>query len=313
MHNLACSKFNAGNDLKKEGKDISGASESHLAVFSLGICLLLACAKLSAAVYGHSLALLADALESCLDLLGGGILWFSLIYAAKQPDSNHPYGHGKAESVGSLLIGTLVLLAAAGLAWKSIGALSQGSTGPIPEAWTLAIVGLVIAVKEWLYRFFIRKAKESGSPVLLAHAWEHRSDAMTSAAAFIGILITVVGGHSWAWGDPVAALFACGLILWNGFRILRVSLVDLMDEEAGESIRIKLCDIAQGVGGVLGLEKCRIRRSGRKFYAELHVQVNGQLTVEEGHQIAREVRKQVVASELDVADVLIHIEPENRR
>jgi len=283
-------------------------NDSDLAILSFALCILLAGTKLAAAIFGHSLVMVADAAESCLDLLGAAVLWLSLTYASRSPDENHPYGHGKAESVGSLLLGGMVLLVVVGVTIRSLQALLLPS-GDGPRAWTLIIVALVLLMKEGMYRFFRHRAELSRSPILMAHALEHRGDALTSAAGFVGISLAVVGGRNWYWADPVAALAACIFICWNGYGILRASLADLLDEEAEGRVKDEMKEEALGVKGVAGLDKCRLRRSGRWYYGELHVQVDALLTVEQGHEIARLVRKKLVEADLGIADVLVHIEP----
>jgi cation diffusion facilitator family transporter len=240
-------------------------------------------------------------------------MWAALKYAAKPPDEDHPYGHGKAESLSSL-IGSLVLAVAGALiAHNSIIQLiaaAHGAPVHLPSPWTLLILIGVIALKETLYQFMARRARKIGSNALLADAWHHRSDAVTSIAAFIGISISLLGGHGYEVADDWAAIFACVVIFYSSYNMLKLSLGDVMDARVSPDAEKKVMNITCAVPGVISAEKCRIRKSGLSYIADLHIRVGGDISVREGHAISHQVKDKLMTSELPLEDVTVHVEPE---
>jgi len=275
--------------------------------------LILSFGKIAGGLLGRSNALVADGIESLLDLLSSLLIWGALKYAAKPPDEEHPYGHGKAEALASL-IGALVLaIAGAIIAHNSIVTLISASHGAmihLPSPWTLLILIGVIVLKETLYQFMARRARRIGSNALLADAWHHRSDAVTSIAAFIGISISLLGGRGYEVADDWAALFACVVIFFSAYNMLKLSLGDMMDARVSPDAEKTVLSITYAVPGVISAEKCRIRKSGLSYIADLHIRVKGDLTVREGHRISHEVKDSLLASELPLEDVTVHLEPE---
>ncbi|MFZ0615253.1 MAG: cation diffusion facilitator family transporter [Chthoniobacterales bacterium] len=275
--------------------------------------LVLSTGKIAGGLIGRSNALIADGIESLLDLFSSLLIWGALKYAAKPADADHPYGHGKAESLASI-IGALVLaVAGAFIAHNSITQLiaaAHGAKVHLPSPWTLLLLVIVIVLKEVLFQLMAGKARRIGSNALLADAWHHRSDAVTSIAAFIGITISLVGGKGYEVADDWAALFACVVIFYSSYSMLRLALGDVMDakvsDEAEETIMRTTCSVP----GVLSAEKCRVRKSGLSYIADLHIRVKGDLTVREGHRISHEVKDKLLTSELPLEDVTVHLEPE---
>jgi len=275
--------------------------------------LLLSTGKIIGGLLGRSNALIADGIESLLDLFSSLLIWGALKYAAKPADAEHPYGHGKAESLASI-VGALVLAVAGALiAHNSITQLVAAAHGAVihlPSPWTLLLLVGVILTKEILFQIMAQRARSIGSNALLADAWHHRSDAVTSIAALIGISISLAGGKGYEVADDWAALFACVVIFYSSYSMLRLALGDVMDAKVSDEAEETILKTACSVHGVLSAEKCRVRKSGLAYIADLHIRVKGDLTVREGHRISHEVKDRLLESELPLDDVTVHLEPE---
>ncbi len=219
----------------------------------------------------------------------------------------HPYGHGKAEPIAAVVVALGVLAAALGLAIQSVRELFLPHHAPAP--FTLVVLIVAVVVKEVLYRYVIRFGRGAESTAVQTDAWHHRTDAMTSIAAFIGISISLIGGEAWQSADDWAALFACALIGANGYRLLSPALHEIMDTAPRGQIAGLVRNAAMSVPGVIEIDKCLVRKMGLDFYVDLHVGVSGKITVREGHHIAHEVKRAIQATDPRIADVLVHIEP----
>ena len=267
----------------------------------------LAIIKVVVGVVGNSYALIADGIESTADVVSSFIVWSGLRIASRPPDADHPYGHGKAESIAGVIVAAALLGAAALIAWQSVGEILNPHGAP---AWfTLVTLVLVIVIKETLFRFVNKTGDSLDSTALRGDAWHHRSDALTSAAVFVGISVSLIGGKGYEGADDWAALFACGIIAFNGIRLLRPALSEVMDAAVEAETQTRIRAIAGGVAGVAAIEKCRVRKSGLGLCMDIHVEVDGHMTVSEGHEIAHRVKDALTASELRIADVVVHIEP----
>jgi cation diffusion facilitator family transporter len=275
--------------------------------FGLVISALLASVKIAAGVLGNSYALIADGVESVLDLFSSIMVWGGLLLSAAPRTDDYPYGRGKAESLAAILIATMLLVAAGGIA---AGAISEIRTPQRPPApFTLAVLVGVIAAKELVFRILLRRGGQIGSTAMRADAWHHRSDALTSLAAFVGISVALIAGEEWASADDWAALVACGVIAWNGSSLLRNGLRDVLDAAAPEDIQSRIRDLAAAVPAVAGIDELRVRKSGLVYFVDIHVEVDDHLTVRAGHEIGHTVKDALLVSELPVLDVLVHIEP----
>ena len=271
---------------------------------------LLAFLKLGAGWFGNSSALVADGLESTLDVLSSLMIWGALKYAERPPDSDHPYGHGKMESLAGAGGALLLLVAGVLVATGSLREILGGAMNrPAPAGFTLVVLIVVVAVKEGLFRLADRRGREVESSAVQSDAWHHRSDAVTSLAAAIGITIALVGGPAWVSADNWAALFSCAIIAFNGFRMLKASLGELLDEQAPDGIIEGIMNAARSVEGVDNVEKCRVRKSGLSLIADIHVRVHGEVTVTDGHFIAHRVKDTLMAGNYNLLDVTVHIEP----
>jgi cation diffusion facilitator family transporter len=276
-------------------------------LIGISVNILLAVVKGAAGLLGNSYALIADAVESATDIASSLIIWISLKISAVPPDADHPYGHGKAQPMAAVIVSLTLIGAALAIAVQSIRGILVPKVSPVP--YTLVILVVVVAVKEWLYRFVFRVGQDIDSTAVKSDAWHHRSDAITSAAAFVGISIAVIGGPEYASADAWAALFASAIILFNAYRILRPAANELMDAAPPPEMEIAVRRAANGVPGVVALEKCFIRKMGFAYYVDLHVTVDGGIPVRQGHDIASRVRDAIRASNSAVAEVLVHIEP----
>lgn len=285
------------------------ATGARLALLGIVVNAVLAAIKVAAGIVGHSYALIADGVESTLDIFSSLIIWFGLKVAAEPPDADHPYGHGKAEPLASIIVSLVVLITALALAVESVREILTPHHAPAP--FTLVVLLGVVLVKETLFRKVLAAGHEIESGAVKTDAWHHRSDAITSVAAFIGIGIALLGGPGWEPADDWAALFACGLIGWNGVRLLRSALHETMDTAPAPEIEATLRGIASSVEGVAALDRCLIRKSGLEFFVDLHVGVNPDLSVREGHRIAHAVRDAIRTAYPAVTEVLVHIEPDD--
>jgi len=280
---------------------------ARIALFGLAINVLLAAAKILAGLVGHAYVLIADGIESALDVGGSIVIWGGLTVAARPPDATHPYGHGKAEPIAAVVVAVGVLTAALGLAIQSVREIFLPHHAPAP--YTLAVLIVAVILKEILYRYVIRFGRQMESTAVKTDAWHHRVDAMTSIAAFIGISVALIGGEAWQSADDWAALFACALIGANGYGLLRPALFEIMDTAPRGKIVRSIRRAARSVPGVIEVEKCRARKMGLDFYVDLHVGVDGSISVHEGHEIAHQVKRAIQQSDSRISDVLVHIEP----
>jgi cation diffusion facilitator family transporter len=280
---------------------------ARVALLGLVVNVVLASAKIVAGLVGHAYVLIADGIESALDVGGSIVIWGGLTFAARPPDKTHPYGHGKAEPIAAIVVALGVLAAAGGLAIESVREIQTPHHGPAP--FTLAVLVVVIAVKEVLFRYVNRIGHTVESTAVKTDAWHHRSDALTSAAAFIGISVALIGGERWQSADDWAALFACAVIAANGIRLARPAFYEIMDSAPRGKIVRSIRAAASSVPGVVEVEKCHARKMGLDYYVDLHAGVDGNISVHEGHEIAHRVKAAIQQSNPRVADVLVHIEP----
>lgn len=267
----------------------------------------MAAGKMVAGFVGHSQALVADGIESFADIISSLMVWRAVVVAAEPADEEHPYGHGKAEAIASIGV-TAMLFAAA--VWISVQSIREILVPhQTPAAWTLAVLVVVIVAKELLFRFARNEARELESVAVHSDAWHHRTDAITSLAAFVGIAIAVIGGKGYEAADDFAALVAAGFIAWNGIRLLRPALNELMDATPNTGFTSAVRAHAQETPGVEAVEKCIVRKVGGRYFVDMHVEVDPHMTVEKAHGIAHAVKDRLRAKFQQIQDVLIHIEP----
>lgn len=267
----------------------------------------LAIAKGLAGYFGNSFALIADAIESTTDIFSSFLVLFGIKYSNRPADDNHPYGHGRAEPLITFLVVGFLITSATVIAYESI--LNIRTPHDLPKAWTLIVLGFIIIWKEISYRIVIKNSNETNSSSLKADAWHHRSDAITSVAAFIGISIALILGKGYESADDWAALFASGFIFYNSFLIFRPALGEIMDEHLYDDLILEIREVSLKVDGIINTEKCFIRKAGMQYHVDLHAIVDASITVKEGHDIAHKLKDLLREEIPQLGHVLIHIEP----
>lgn len=277
----------------------------------LAVNTVLTLVKLVAGIVGHSHALVADAVESLADIFSSVVVWRGLVVAAEPADEDHPYGHGKAEPIAAAIVSVMLLVAAASIAVQAFSGIGHPRLAPAP--FTLLILLAVIVLKECLFRFVLRESLIVESSAVHTDAWHHRSDAITSMAAAIGISVALIGGKGYEYADDVAAIVAAVIIAFNGWRLLRPAINELMDRAPSREMVERVHQIAQIVPGVEGIEKCFVRKMGYLYYVDIHVEVNPEMTVRHSHEIAHDVKDRIRTEIGSVRDVLVHIEPSVER
>lgn len=268
---------------------------------------ILALIKGMAGVFGNSYALIADAIESTTDIFSSLLVLFGLKYAKRPADENHPYGHGKIEPLITFIVVAFLVTSATIIAYESIQNIQTPHKAPKP--WTLIVLGAIIIWKEISYQIVVKRSKETNSSSLEADAWHHRSDAITSVMAFVGISIAIIFGTGYENADDWAALFASAFILYNSYLIFRPALGEIMDENFYDDLIDQIREKAIEVPGVLGTEKCFIRKAGMRYHVDLHALVEGTASVKEGHHIAHQLKDYLRTEIPSLGHVLIHIEP----
>lgn len=268
---------------------------------------LLAIAKFVTGIFGNSYALIADAIESTTDVFSSFLVLLGLKYSSRPPDENHPYGHGKAEPLITFAVVGFLVVSATVIAYESIQHIQ--TPHKVPEPYTLIVLGAIVIIKEYFYRKVSKKGDETKSTSLKADAWHHRSDAITSLMAFIGISIALFMGKGYETADDWAALFASGFIIYNAYLILRPALGEVMDEHMYDDMIGEIREVSINVPGVLDTEKCNVRKTGMIYHVDLHIIVNAEISVKEGHDIAHNVKNELLAHFPEIFDVLIHVEP----
>ncbi|HEY4988950.1 MAG TPA: cation diffusion facilitator family transporter [Opitutaceae bacterium] len=280
---------------------------ARLVVRGMALNACLAVVKIAGGILGHAYALVADGAESMSDIAISILIWAGFQWAARPPDAEHPYGHGKAEAVSGLFTAVVVLAAGVGIGWHAVNEIRNPAQ--VPQWWTLVILAGVVATKVVFSRRLYAVGRDTESTALGAEAWHHLSDAMTSGAAFVGISIAVIGGPGYAAADGWAALAASVVIGYNGIKIFRKALNEVMDIAVPPKMENGVRELASLVPGVASLDKTRIRKSGLSYLVDIQIRVAGDLSVREGHDIAHAVKDKLLASGLRVSDVTVHVEP----
>lgn len=266
----------------------------------------LALVKLAAGILGNSYAMIADAVESFSDIASSLITLQAVRVAARPPDAEHPYGHGKAEAIGAMVVSVLLILAGLAIGIQAVREMFTPSKPP--EIWVLAVLALVVVVKEGFFRFGSAVAKEHHNTAVKADAWHHRADAITSILAFVGISLAIFAGPGWRNAEYWAALIAAALIIYNGAKLIGEPIDELLDRQAthlDEHVRL----VARGIPGVVDVEKLFIRKAGPGYLADMHLQVTDGLSIREAHCIGGKVRAACRGQIPSLSDVLIHLEP----
>ena len=267
----------------------------------------LAIIKGLAGFFGNSYALIADAIESTADIFASFLVLFGIKYSNRPADENHPYGHGRAEPLITFIVVGFLISSAVIIAYESI--LNIQTPHQLPKPWTLIVLSAIIIWKEYSFRVVMKRSIETKSSSLKADAWHHRSDAITSVAAFIGISIALLLGNGYEAADDWAALFASAFIIYNSYKIFRPALSEIMDEHLYDDLVEQIREVSSEVKGILGTEKCFIRKAGMQYHVDLHATVDSTITVKEGHELAHKLKDTLRSRIAELSHVLIHIEP----
>ena len=277
-------------------------------VFSIVGNVLFAIIKFLAGVFGNSYALIADAIESTADVFSSVLVWAGLKYSTRPPDENHPYGHGRFETLSTFAVIGFLVVSATVIAYESIQNIKTPHEGP--KVFTLYVLGGIILFKELSFQYVIKKSRQTNSSSLKADAWHHRSDAITSVMAFIGIAFAIFLGEGYEAADDLAALLASGIIIFNAYKIFKPVLSEISDEQIYDDLIREIREISLTVPGVIDTEKCHVRKMGMDYYVDLHMIVEGNISVIEGHKIAHDLKDEIQRKIPQVADVLVHTEPD---
>lgn len=296
-------------DKTKKNKVISDLAEKgiHTTIIGIVTSIVLAAIKAIAGIMGNSYALIADAIESISDVFTSIIVLMGLKIARLPADETHPYGHGKAEPFAGILVAVALFIAAIIIIIQSLHEIITPHHAPAP--FTLIVLVAVVITKEFLFRFIIKVGNSVDSVAVKNDAWHHRSDAITSGAVFIGIAIALIGGRGYEQADDYAALCASTIIIYNAYRLFKPALFEIMDAAPSPEVIRKVIETSLKVGGVVAIDKCFARKMGFQYYIDIHVIVDGNISVHKGHEISHEVKDKLVDSFQNISDVLIHIEP----
>ena len=277
------------------------------ALVGLAINLALGMAKLIGGVFGNSFALVSDAVNSLGDVFTSAVVLLAFHVAQRPADKEHPYGHTRAEAIAASNVALLVILSAIFVGWEAAQRLLVQHD--VPPVWTLWIAGSNVVIKESLYHYKARVGRRTGSLALIANAWDHRSDALSALAVLIGLGIVRWGGPRYISADEIAALVVVAAILWSAGSLFYKSAHELMDVQAEATLIERIRQSASSVAGVRGVEKLWVRKTGLEHLADIHIEVDSQLTVAEGHRIGHVVKGRLLTEFPNLRDVLVHLEP----
>jgi len=277
------------------------------AFLGLAVNLALGVVKLIGGLVSGSFALVSDALNSLGDVVTSVIILFALRVAQRPPDAEHPYGHTRAEAIAASNVSLLIIVSAVFIGWEAIARL--GTAHDSPPVWALWIAGANVIIKESLYRYKVRVARRNASQSIMANAWDHRGDALCSLAVLLGLATVRWGGDNFLWADEAAALVVVVAIIASGVMLFRQSTSELMDVQAPDTFVATIRTVAGAVPGVRGVETLWVRKSGLEYFADIHIEVDPQVTVAEGHRVGHLVKDQLLAQFPMLRDVLVHLEP----
>jgi cation diffusion facilitator family transporter len=278
-----------------------------VAFWGIVVSLCLGLVKLLGGWFGHSFALVSDAAHSLGDALVSSAILGALVLSQRPANPDHPYGYTRAETAAGSSAALLLILSALWIAWQAITTFADEYRSP--ETYTLVIALGSAVLKEGLYRYNSGVARRAGSSALLASAWDHRLDALSSVAVLAGVGLAKWGGPPWHWADHAAALIVAAMLLGVGIRLFWSNFHELMDQQADQRIVNQVRAAAGTVPGVSGIEKLRVRKTGLEYLVDMHVEVDPDMTVRDGHTIAHAVKDHVMTRVMLIKDMLIHIEP----
>lgn len=255
-----------------------------------------------------SAALIADGIHSLSDLVTDGFVLAAIHYGRQEPDDDHHYGHGRIETLTTLLLGSVLIFVAGGIAWSSLDRLFSGTEVGAPGIIAIIITVAALLSKEWIFRYTMRVAKRVNSKLLEANAWHSRSDALSTAV----VLVALIGAQfGFGWLDAVAAIIVGLLVGKVGWDLLWESARELVDTALPESVQQQMYDVACSVPGVDSVHDLRTRQSAGWVMVDLHVVVGPKITVSEAHEIGNEVSRRLRHEFPLLTDVIFHVDPED--
>lgn len=282
-------------------------------IIGMAVNILLAVLKLIGGVLGNSRALIADAVHSASDVLSSLAVLIGIRASRKPPDEEHPYGHGKSENVATLIIAILLIVVGFEIIYNSVRSLVSGSVGSETTLIALYIIIFSVVVKEALFQYKYRLGSRIKSPALIADAWHHRSDAISSLVALVGIGLTIVGSSfnipALAYLDPIASAVIALIIMYMGYQLgkeaVSVSLEVVLNEDETQDMR----EAVLAVDKVRNIDNLSARSHGSYVIIDIKIAVDARMTVEEGHHVAREVKQILMRQFEEVQDVNVHVNP----
>lgn len=264
--------------------------------------------KIGFGMLGQSAALIADGVHSLSDLASDLLVLVAVKFGAREADHDHPYGHRRFETIATVVLGVGLIVIAAGIAWDVYERMLQPERILIPHPSAMGIAAISILANEWLYQYTKRIATFTRSKLLLANAWHHRSDAISSIVVLIGVAGSLLG---YIWADAVAAVIVALMVAKIGVNLVSDSIKELVDTSLSEEIVDKIRAEIAATEGVRNIHLLRTRQMGEDALVDAHIVVNSRITVSEGHMIADVVRDVLIDKFDDVQEVLVHVDPEN--
>jgi len=277
----------------------------------LVVNLFLAILKFVVGFWGNSKAVMADAVHSLSDMSTDLAVIFGVKYWSAPADEDHPYGHGRIETIVTTVIGLSLVMVAFGIGYNAL--LTMRDVDIKQPGW-IALVGVVVSIvlKEILYHWTIAVGKRTKSSALMANAWHHRSDALSSIPALIAVTAAAVH-PGLAFIDRVGALIVALIILKVSWGILRPAIAELTDRGVSQKDRQKIESLVAGIDGVRNVHDIRTRRMGGGFFADIHVMIDGKMTIWQGHHISEAIKHELIENGPEILDVLVHLEPFHKK
>ncbi len=274
-------------------------------LISVAVNTLLSIWQIIVGVFSHSSGLIADGIHTLSDLIADFVVLIANKKSHKKPDADHPYGHFRYENGASLILGIILLIVGVGMGWSAVEKMINPAL--IPEVHSMALVAALTALvaKEGLFRYMLHVANKVNSSMLVANAWHARSDAASSLVVAIGIIGSLCSIRIL---DPIAALIVGTFVFRMGFKFTYQSMQDLMDKGADDETLAQISDVLKGIPDVKGFHDLKTRKSGDFFLVDIHLELDGQMTILEGHDIAVNVREQLMKNP-QILDVMTHLDP----
>ncbi|CUX83301.1 MAG: CDF family cation efflux protein [Roseibaca calidilacus] len=280
-------------------------AKTRVTLVGAGVNIILSTAKIGAGVVLASPALVADGVHSLSDLVSDVLVLWALRHSGRAPDEDHPYGHGRFETLATLALSAVLALTGLGIAWDAALRLLSGADSA-PGVWALAVIALSIVTKEILFHYTKGVGEREASRMIVANAWHHRTDALSSVVALVGVGAAQLG---FGWGDPLAAIIIAAMLARVAWEFGKGAVDELVDTQAPDNLRADLQDSLSRTPGVQGLRDLRMRQHGARAVADVSVMVDPHITVTEGHRIAEAARADALGQIDALEDLIIHVEP----